>query len=248
MGPDSESSHECGDDSDDSEHDILEELLAGNRHHVDALPEDYFADVQVDQHPGIVAISCSDSRVPQEDMWGVDHPGQVFTPSNIGNQVWDDDNGERIVDGGLLYPIHHTDTEVAAVVGHTGCGAITAAYRVAMGEPLPGPQGVDKWVRMLVPVVEDALESGLIDTDADDELVVNQLVEYNVDHQARFLRESADVPDDVDIYGFVYDFQGIYGNDYGCTYLVNVNGETDPDEITEQIPATYEAVAQSLLY
>ncbi|NGM68577.1 carbonic anhydrase [Natronolimnobius sp. AArcel1] len=249
MGTDSEPSGRGGRDSDaDSEYGILAELLVGNRHHVNSLPEDYFADVQVEQHPDIVAISCSDSRVPQEDMWGVDHAGQVFTPSNIGNQVWDEDDGERIVDGGLLYPIHHTDTEVAAVVGHTGCGAITAAYRVATGDSLPGPQGVDKWIRMLVPVVEDALESDLIDANADDDLVINQLVEYNVDHQAEFLRNSPNVPDGIDIYGFVYDFQGVYGDDHGCAYLVNVNGTMEPDAIAEQLPEEYEPITQSLLY
>ena len=250
MGTDHErgTAPDSGTDSDrDRGRGILESLLEGNRNHVESLPEDYFADVQTGQHPGVVAITCSDSRVPQEPMWGVDHPGAVFTPSNIGNQVWDEDEGERIVDGGLLYPIHHTGTDVAVVVGHTGCGAVTAAYRVATGADMPGPQGVDKWIDMLVPVIEDALESGLIDADADEERVVNQLVEYNVGNQVQFLREATDIPDDVDVYGFVYDFQGIYGDVNGRAYLVNVNGETDPDAIADRIPDEYETSARSLL-
>ena len=232
----------------DADHAVLEELLAGNERHVEGLPEDYFADVQAGQQPDVVAVCCSDSRGPQERMWGVDHPGAVFTPSNIGNQVWDEDEGERIVDGGMLYPIHHAGTDVAAVVGHTGCGAVTAAYQVATGGDLPGPQGVDKFVDLLVPVVEEALESDLVDETADEETVINQLVEYNVDHQAGFLRESGDVPDDVDVYGFVYDFQGVYGNEYGRAYLVNVNGETDPAAIADLLPDAYETATESLLY
>ncbi|MCW8173211.1 hypothetical protein D8S78_19430 [Natrialba swarupiae] len=98
-----------------------------------------------------------------------------------------------------------------------------------------------------MPVVE-ALESNLVDADADRETVINQLVEYNVDYQATFLRESEDVPEDVDVYGFVYDFQGIYGNEDGRTYLVNVNGETDPDVIADLIPDRYETATHSLLY
>ncbi|MDF9747421.1 carbonic anhydrase [Natrinema salsiterrestre] len=230
-----------------TDHEILERLLAGNERHVEALPDDYFAEVQTGQHPTVVAICCSDSRVSHEGMWGIDRPGAVFTPSNIGNQVWDEDDGERIIDGGILYPIYHTGTDVVAVVGHTGCGAVTAAYRVATGERPPGPQGVDKWVDMLVPVVEEALESGLVDADADDERVINQLVEYNVDYQARSLREAADVPDTVDVYGFVYDFQGIYGDESGRTYLVSVNGETDPDALAALVPEGYEATTRSLL-
>ncbi|MXV63284.1 carbonic anhydrase [Natronorubrum sp. JWXQ-INN-674] len=229
-------------------HDVLHELLAGNERHTEELPEDYFRAVQDGQHPDIVSVCCSDSRVPQERMWGVDHPGTVFTPSNIGNQVWDDDEGTRIVDGGVLYPIHHAGTDVAVVVGHTGCGAVTAAYQVAMGAELPGPRGVDKWVELLVPVIEEALESETVDTEADEQTVINQLVEYNVDHQASFLRDASAVPDDVDVYGFVYDFQGIYGNEHGRAYLVNVNGETDPDRIAAEIPDAYEDATRSLLF
>jgi len=231
-----------------TDHDVLDKLLDGNERHLEALPEDYFAAVQDGQHPDVVTVCCSDSRVPQERMWGVDDPGTVFTPSNIGNQVWDDDGGEQIVDGGLLYPIHHAGTSVAAVVGHTGCGAVTAAYNAATGGDLPGPQGVDKWVGQLVPVVEAALESDLIDAEADEETVINQLVEYNVDHQAQFLRESDAVPDSVDVYGFVYDFQGVYGNEGGRAYLVNVNGETNPDAIADLIPDEYGTATDSLLY
>ncbi len=230
-----------------TEQDVLEELLAGNQRHVAGLADDHFADVQDGQRPDVVSICCSDSRVPQVGMWDTDEPGTVFTPSNIGNQVWDEVDGEQIVNGGLLYPIAHTDTEVAAVVGHTGCGAVTAAYNVATGGDMPGPQGVDKWVDLLVPVVEEAIESGQIDTDADDETVINQLVEYNVDTQVQFLREAADVPDDVAVYGFVYDFQGVYGDDGGRTYLVNYDGETDTDAIAEQIPDEYADAVRRLL-
>jgi carbonic anhydrase len=228
--------------------DVLTKLLAGNASHVEELADDYFEGVRAGQHPDVVTVCCSDSRVPQERMWGIDRPGAVFTPSNIGNQVWDVDDGERIVDGGVLYPIHHAGTEIATVVGHTGCGAVTAAYQVATGGDRPGPQGVGKWVDLLVPVVEEGLESDLVDDEADEERVVNQLVEYNVDYQAQFLRESTDVPDDVTVYGFVYDFQGVYGDEYGRAYLVNYDGETHPEEITKRIPEEYEEATRSLLY
>ncbi|WP_435551238.1 carbonic anhydrase [Natrinema sp. CGMCC1.2065] len=231
-----------------TDRDTLERLLAGNRRHVESLPEEHFADVQTGQHPSVVAVCCSDSRVSHEGMWGVDRPGTVFTPSNIGNQVWDDDNGERIVDGGVLYPIHHTGTDAVAVVGHTGCGAVTAAYRVATGGDPPGPRGVDKWVDMLVPVIEEALESGLIDRAADDEAVINRLVEYNVDYQARSLCAADEIPDRVDVYGFVYDFQGVYGDEPGRAYLVSVDGETDPDVLAERVPSGDESAVKSLLY
>ncbi|ADD05700.1 carbonic anhydrase [Natrialba magadii ATCC 43099] len=230
------------------EHTVLTDLLAGNAAHADALPDEYFAAVQDGQQPDVVSICCSDSRVPQERMWDVADPGSVFTPSNIGNQVWDVDHGERIVDGGLLYPIHHAGTSAAVIVGHTGCGAVTAAYEAATGGELPGPRGVDKWVEQLVPVVEAGLESDQIDTDADDETVINQLVEFNVDRQVEFLRTAADVPEEISVYGFVYDFQGVYGDKHGRAYLVNVDGETKPEAIAELLPSEFESATCSLLW
>ncbi|AFZ72871.1 carbonic anhydrase [Natronobacterium gregoryi] len=234
--------------SDDPNQAVLHELLAGNDDHVEGLADDYFDTVQDGQQPDVVAVCCSDSRVPQERMWGVDDPGTVFTPSNIGNQVWDEDEGERLVDGGVLYPLYHAGTDVAVVVGHTGCGAVTAAYEVATGGALPGPEGVDTWVEQLVPVVEEGLESDLVDTEAERETVINQLVEYNVDRQTRYLREANEVPDEVDIYGFVYDFQGVYGDEYGRAYLVHDNGVTEPDRIADRLPDRYETATRSLLY
>ncbi|WP_222920308.1 carbonic anhydrase [Natrinema sp. SYSU A 869] len=230
-----------------SDHDVLQDLLAGNERHVGELPDGFFSAVQDGQQPDLVSVCCSDSRVPQERMWDVDDPGTVFTPSNIGNQVWDEDDGDLIVNGGMLYPIAHAGTDVAVVVGHTGCGAVTAAYEAATGGSMPGPQGVDKWVDLLVPVIEEGLESERINADADDETVINQLVEYNVDRQVDFLRNAADVPDDVEVYGFVYDFQGIYGDDRGRAYLVNLGGETDPDAIADRIPDEYADAVRRLL-
>ena len=232
----------------DDPDEVLLELLDGNRAHVENLPENYFEALRSAQHPAVVTICCSDSRVSQEGMWNTDRPGEIFTPSNIGNQAWDEHEGDRIVDGSLLYPIHYAGTSAVAVVGHTGCGAVTAAYRVVTEGTRPEPVGVAKWVDLLVPVVEDGLESDLIDSEAAESRVIDQLVEYNVDYQARFLRDSTDVPDEVAVYGFVYDFHGVYGNETGRAYLVNLEGETRPAAIANRLPEQHREVTASLLY
>ena len=134
----------------------LGELLARNARYVDGLPQGYFDDVEDGQEPAAVSVCCSDSRVSQEGMWAVEDPGWLFTPSTIGNQVWDRHDGDLVVDGSVLYPIVHTDTRVTVVVGHTGCGAVTAALE-ATREGLDAPPGIEKWVELLVPVVESAL-------------------------------------------------------------------------------------------
>jgi carbonic anhydrase len=224
----------------------LLDLLEGNRTHVESLPEDHFADVQDGQRPTVVSVCCSDSRVAQEGMWGVDEPGWLFTPSNIGNQAWDVHDGERVVDGNLLYPLANTGTRTAVVVGHTGCGAVTAAYRaVAHDETIDEP-GISKWVESLVPVVKAGLD-GPVDETAAESTVVDQLVEYNVTEQASFLRAADDVPEDARVFGFVYDFQGIYGEAPGRTYLVDADGVTDPEAIAADLPEEYHEHVRSLL-
>jgi carbonic anhydrase len=219
--------------------DELATLFDGNDAHVDQLPDDYFDDVRDGQRPPVVSVCCSDSRVSQEGMWNVEDPGWLFTPSNIGNRAWDDAGDERVVDGNLLYPVAHTGTRTVAVVGHTGCGAVTAAYEAQTGDGIDDFPGIEREVRSLLPVVEDAIEDGVVDPSNDDETVVNRLVEYNVDRQVAFLRDAAEIPDETSVYGFVYDFQRIYGDVPGRAYLVNLDGETDADAIAAAVDETY---------
>jgi len=227
----------------------LGELLERNAAHTESLPEGYFDAVERAQEPAAVSICCSDSRVTQEGMWGISEPGWLFTPSTIGNQVWDRHDGEVVVDGSVVYPIAYAGTELALVVGHTGCGALTAALEAVQAEDgdaeLP-PAGVGKWLDLLVPVVEDGLADDRVDAAAEAGLV-DQLVEYNVDRQVAFLSNSPDVPDRTTIYGFVYDFQGVYGDVRGRAYLVNADGETDVPALRELVPAEYDHHVRRLL-
>ena len=226
----------------------LETLLERNRSHVESLDPDHFEQVIEGQHPEAVSICCSDSRVSQEGMWAVTEPGWLFTPSTIGNQVWDDVEGELVVDGSVLYPIAVTETRTTVIVGHTGCGAVTAAYRAVQEGEFVGATGIRKLVELLVPVVRDAMEAGLIDPESTNEdAVINRLVEYNVDRQVEFLLEAEEVPDDERIYGFVYDFHGAYGDAPGTAYLVNANGETDLEALEGMVPDGYESAVERLI-
>ena len=225
---------------------ILDQLLIGNHRHSDSLPSDYFVSVEAGQEPPVVSVCCSDSRVSQEGMWSVEEPGWLFTPSTIGNQVWDYLDGDLVVDGSVLYPIAFTDTKVAVVVGHTGCGAVTAALESVRTGSFEAPPGVTKWVELLAPVIESGLDDVRVDENRETRLV-DQLVEYNVDRQVAFLNENSDVPQDVTVYGFVYDFQGVYGDVPGRAYLVNADGETDLDTLRDTVPTEYEDHSRRLL-
>ena len=217
----------------------LRALLDGNRRHVDSLPAGYFTGVEDDQRPAAVSVCCADSRVSQEGMWSVAEPGWLFTPSTIGNQTWTVEDGERVVDGSVLYPLRYADTRVVAVVGHTGCGAVTAALEaVRQGADPDAPAGVVRLVDSLVPVVEAGLADDRVDSGREPSLV-NQLAEFNVDRQVAHLCEAPEVPDDVTAYGFVYDFQGAYGDARGRAHLVNADGETDVETLRAQVPPAF---------
>jgi carbonic anhydrase len=211
----------------------LADLLGRNAAHAASLPADHFDAVADGQAPAAVSICCADSRVSQERMWAVEEPGWLFTPSTIGNVAWDRVDGERVVDGSVCYPLALTGTRTALVVGHTGCGAVTAALAAVRDGPDDLPRGVGKWVDELVPVVEDGLADPRVDPDAS---LVDQLVEVNVDRQVAFLRGADEVPDDTAVYGFVYDLHGVYGDDPGRAYLVNADGERDPAALRDLVP------------
>jgi carbonic anhydrase len=225
----------------------LVELLERNRRHIESLSVGYFDAVGSAQRPAIVSVSCSDSRVSQEGMWAVDEPGWLFTAGNIGNQVWDVHDGEQVLSGDVLYPIRETDTEVAAVVGHTGCGAVTATLEAVRTED-PGelPPGIEARIESLRPVVEAGLADDRVSEDRDVSLV-DQLVEYNVDRQVAFFRGDDAVPDSVTVLGFVYDFQGIYGDTDGRCYLVNHDGETELEALREVVPQEFRSHVRRLL-
>ncbi len=78
----------------------------------------------------MVTVCCADSRVLGNQLWDVTEPGDCFSVRNVGNRVIQrpDPRAEPVVSGDVLYPLVETETETAVVVGHTGCGAVTATY------------------------------------------------------------------------------------------------------------------------
>jgi len=206
------------------------ELLERNAAHVASLASRHFEAVKDGQEPSVVSVCCSDSRVSQEGMFDSPGPGWLFTPSNIGNQTRDrivvDGEVRTVVDGSILYPLVHTGTQTAAVVGHTRCGAVTTAYDQVTDAGVE-PPGIQALIDALAPIVADGLDEGVVDADATRARVIDELVEYNVDRQVAFISESDDVPAETTVYGFVYDFHGSYGGPDGRLYLVNADGDRD---------------------
>ena len=76
------------------------------------------------QHPIAVVLGCSDSRVPAEVVFdqGV---GDIFVIRVAGNLAGPDEMGT------VEYGVGHLGTPVVLVLGHTACGAVTAAVQNA---------------------------------------------------------------------------------------------------------------------
>ncbi|MBU4486076.1 MAG: carbonic anhydrase [Candidatus Delongbacteria bacterium] len=79
------------------------------------------------QNPFAVILTCSDSRVVPEFIFdrGV---GDLFVIRNAGNIV------DEHVLGSIEYAVEHLHTPIVLVLGHTDCGAVTAAHKGLFSE------------------------------------------------------------------------------------------------------------------
>ena len=211
---------------------VLVDLLAGNADHAAAF-HSRFDDVQDAQYPDAVTVCCSDSRVLQDHIFDNETPGHLFTCGNIGNRVVQRTASGEAVSGDVLYPLAHTGTKTAVVVGHTGCGAVTATYD-DLTEGLSEPPGIEHCIGLLKPHLEPGVEQ--LPEDVGRAGSINRLVEYNVARQVEHLTGSDDVADDVDVVGVVYDFQDVYDDRRGTVHVINVDGETTVDTLRERYP------------
>jgi carbonic anhydrase len=118
----------------------LEGLFANNKawsaQRVAQDPE-YFTRLARQQAPRYLWIGCSDSRVPANEILGLE-PGEVFVHRNVANLVVHSDLNCLSV---LQYAVEALKVEHIMVVGHYGCGGVKAvAERRSVGL-------ADNWLR-----------------------------------------------------------------------------------------------------
>jgi len=106
----------------------LENLLQNNRQWAARMERDrpgFFASLARQQTPRYLWIGCSDSRVPANEITGLD-PGEVFVHRNVANVVVHSDLNALSV---MQFAVDHLKVEHVIVVGHYGCGGVLATLR-----------------------------------------------------------------------------------------------------------------------
>ena len=108
--------------------DELHLLLEANRAWAAATEQrepGFFTRLAKQQTPKYMWIGCADSRVPANEITGLD-PGEVFVHRNVANVVVHSDLNALST---IQFAVEHLKVEHIIVVGHYGCAGVRAAMR-----------------------------------------------------------------------------------------------------------------------
>lgn len=198
--------------------DFYKKILDNNKQWVEeALSTDpnFFKDLAKGQHPPLLWIGCSDSRVPANQIIGA-KPGEVFVHRNIANMVVHSDMNMLSV---LDYAVNVLKVEHVIVCGHYGCGGVKAA----MGNQSIGI--IDNWIRHIKDVYR--LHRDKLEAIADEDDRFNTFVEINVKEQVLDLAKTSIVQgawksgQKLQLHGWVYGLNSGYVTDLDVNYSSN---------------------------
>lgn len=205
----------------------LPELFANNRAWAKSRAESdpgYFHELAREQNPGYLWIGCADSRVPANEIVGL-QPGELFVHRNVANIVVHTDLNCLSV---LEFAVAVLHVPHIIVCGHYGCGGVAAAWRRK-------PVGLlDNWLRHVEDVAshyEDELGAM-----GDETSVIDRLCELNALEQALNVCRTSVVQDawrrgqPLTVHGWIYSLEDGLLQDLGFS----VEG---PDELESAFKA-----------
>ena len=162
------------------------------------------------QNPEYLWIGCSDSRVPANQITGL-QPGEVFVHRNVANVVVHTDLNCLSV---MQFAVDVLKVKHIIVCGHYGCGGVRAALT---GEILGL---IDNWRRHIQDVRDK--HAGLL-TPLGDEAALDRLCELNVIEQVvnvartTILRDAWQRGQPITVHGWIYGLSNGQLRDLGIS-------------------------------
>lgn len=162
------------------------------------------------QNPEYLWIGCSDSRVPANQITGL-QPGEVFVHRNVANVVVHTDLNCLSV---MQFAVDVLSVKHIIVCGHYGCGGVRAALT---GERLGL---IDNWLRHIQDVRDK--HAGLL-APLDGEAAADRLCELNVIEQVvnvartTILRDAWQRGQSVTVHGWIYGLSNGQLRDLGIS-------------------------------
>ena len=160
---------------------------------------EFFKGLSEQQSPKYLWIGCSDSRVPANELLGM-QPGEVFVHRNIANQVIHTDLNCLSV---IQYAVDVLKVQHIIVCGHYGCGGVAAS----LDDNSHGL--IDNWLRHIEDVHRYHKEK--MDKETDPKARINLLCELNVIEQVAnvcnttTLLNAWERKQDITVHGLVYN-------------------------------------------
>lgn len=133
------------------------------------------------QTPIAVLVSCSDSRVPPELLFGRGL-GELFIVRNAGNTV------DTVAEGSIEYAVAELGVPLVVVMGHERCGAVDAAVSV-VEKQTNYPGSIGQMIEPIVPAVLKA-KAGFGGKSYSQDALVDASVRENVLRVVERLRGS----------------------------------------------------------
>lgn len=193
---------------------MLDHLKANNRAWAEkmvAADAGFFTRLERQQTPEYLWIGCSDSRVPANEIVGLD-PGELFVHRNVANLAPPQDANYLSV---LQFAVDVLKVKHILVVGHYGCGGVSAA--------IDGKRRglVDHWLHPIREVFRWHRHE--LEAISDERTRLNRLCELNVIRQVKnvafdvFVHEAWARGQDLSIHGWVYSLANGLVTDLGVT-------------------------------
>ncbi len=157
----------------------------------------FFTNLKNQQNPKYMWIGCSDSRVPANQITGLD-PGEVFVHRNVANVVVHSDLNSLST---IQYAVDALQVKHVIVCGHYGCGGVKAALeniRVGLA---------DNWIRHIQDVRDRhrQLLNSMPESKRFDALVQLNAIEQVVNVcQSTVLQDAWARGQEINVHGWVY--------------------------------------------